>query len=152
MKSREKMDKFIAELQPSAGFTKLVEEDSTYEGKIVKLVNEAEQIRFELYVSATESHYDKVHHGAYWISGHTHFTLADGTWVTFDRLGVDDSFYAGEKPTRDEGLLSDVLEDQLERIKKSRERSKTTRPLPAPLSGVRRSPEEVELLKRQLQQ
>lgn len=54
--------------------------------------------------------------GACGVSGTTEFVGDQGSWRTFDRRGVEDSFYTGS--LRDP---AEVVKEQLERIEKSRE-------------------------------
>lgn len=57
------------------------------------------------------------------VNGHTCYKAADGGWRTFDRRGVEDSFYLGG--WSDEPIdVSKTLKEQLERIEKAKETSK----------------------------
>jgi hypothetical protein len=60
-------------------------------------------------------------------SGHTLYKNADGQWRTFDRRGVDDSFYLGAYGDND---VNTVVQQQIERIANAKERLKQMLSIP----------------------
>ncbi len=79
-------------------------------------------------------------------SGHTAYKDESGTWRTFDRRGVDDSFYLGAYGDNDVNL---VVQKQIERVASARERSKQMVQIPG--FGFRIHQDQVEAVKKKLQ-
>jgi hypothetical protein len=82
--------------------------------------------------------------------GHTTF-LMDGVRKTFDRQGVNDSFYHADwegNGKSKEKINEEVLE-QIKRIDEVRERAKTAVPLPG-IGNHTASPKELEALRKEM--
>ncbi len=81
-------------------------------------------------------------------SGHTCYKNEAGSWLSFDRRGVEDSFYLGDySPSVEE--LPTVIQEQLERIAKSKETSKKMLSIPG--FGFRIHQDNLEAVKKKLQ-
>lgn len=80
-------------------------------------------------------------------SGHTEFTKEGSgeAWLSFDRVGVSDSFYWTEFSGKVKKGLSSIIPEQLKRVAESREYYKTAIKLPGIPFTV--SPERLEELK-----
>jgi hypothetical protein len=85
----------------------------------ITLRSEKEVLIFRLAKTKEDDTYDLSHYGSARAIGSTHFIGArTGSWCTFDRRGIDDSFYTGSATDP-----AEVVREQLERIAKCREAS-----------------------------
>ena len=154
LQTSTEIEQFIENFNPPEGFTKEVTEyKQSWDGdrsiRQLILTNKKDEITIEIMFYANTSQYDIDRHGSFSYVGHTGFNTSKG-WKTFDRTGVEDSFCGGEKVEEWEEPLDKEIENQLAKIKASRERAAKTISLPVPLSGWSRTPEEIEELKVRL--
>ena len=142
----EKVRRFIDEfLTIPQGFTK--EEDLEWPDKIwmsgpsLTLRSSEEEIEFIFRFSEFENILS--------ITGTTRFKSA-GVWYSFDRIGVDSSFYLAEDGDWEEPFekVNEVLKKQFERIAQSRERLERSKPVPG--IGFMLTPERIEKISRTL--
>lgn len=86
--------------------------------------------------------------------GHTHFKLPNGNWASFDRLGVEDSFYWMDTWGKDKGKvknLNEIVTEQLAKIAAKLEYYKTAIKVPGlPGGGWTVAPDGVKKLQEQL--
>lgn len=80
-------------------------------------------------------------------SGHTDFDTAQGR-KTFDRRGIDDSFYVEEGQTLEQ--VAETMNEQLEKVKASRERIANSVPVPGLPGSFLVTPEKREEISKLL--
>jgi len=122
--------KLIKEIAPPPGFTKTITEipkDNWQMGyTVVELAkdepNDRIKIKMDFYLDTkVKSSWDTV------ASGHTTFSSAQGD-RSFDRLGVEDSFYVNGDSTIQS--VTEKINEQIERIKTSRQRLAQSESIP----------------------
>lgn len=125
----QSLEAFVKRLPAFEGFT-----GTWYDDKDYVLNNAAGDIRFEF------------HPGG---DGTTSFKAQDGNWLTFDRRGVDSSFYWRAFDYKGAGMpdIKEVIAEQLTRIATSREFQKFA--LKIPQIGHSISPVGLERLKEE---
>lgn len=141
-KQAKELRKFIPTLPTLPGFTGKWEEDSSW--------FDGESRKFERYVLANATDQIEFHFNLGG-GGTTKFKVADGSTRTFDRRGVEDSFYwaAFDYKGAETPVMSEVFAAQLERIAKSRKFFETS--VVIPQIGFSTSPEGLAKLKKTLQ-
>lgn len=137
----KELRKFVPTLPALPGFVGKWEDDSSwFDGEQRKaeryvLVNEKDSIEFHFEMGG---------------SGSTKFKVADGSTRTFDRRGVESSFYwkAFDYKGAETPVMSEVFTAQLARIAKSREFFKSS--VTIPQIGFAVSPDGLDKLKQTL--
>lgn len=137
----EAMKQFAEYITTPTGFSKVVVERENHIQ--VNLGKDFTDIRIDIFPSTDE------YFGGYIFQGHTTFETCNGR-MTFDRTGVSDSF-SGDAAHHQEFDVDNIIIMQLVRVKEAQVAEMSKKRLPTPLNSFRRTPEEIEVIIRRLQ-
>jgi hypothetical protein len=134
-KQVRELEKFIPKIPVLDGFVSDWVEDDNFKSKSFVMTNEVAAIKLTFRPGG---------------DGTTEFKNAEGHWLSFDRCGVESSFYwkAWDYKGADPVDIEAVVAEQIARVAKSREYYKTA--IKVPDVGFTTSPDGMVKLQRQL--
>lgn len=139
--------KIVSAIETPQGFTGLLEADRDYTPHLLKLYKmKKAPLTFTLKSITDDIKIEFDQSG----SGHTSFKAENGNWRTFDRVGVDDSFYFFHSWSGKKEDCNQIVKEQLERIEKARAYQKTALQIPSIPFTV--APDELPAMKTRLKQ